>query len=222
MSSSVLEAHATAMLARHEARGVSARGLAKVLGAASLNRMSDGETLCAEGEPGLAMYFLIDGAITVRRKDASGELRELAVVEAPAMVGHMALMDNSSRSASCFARGRTVVAALDRGNYNRIVAEPSVRGTALRRVLLSSLARQMVTANDRIRDLVAESEPKAKAKVADVPTRTARDEQDELLKIAGVLDGWKIDERQLKAASKVKVAYTDEQLRNRKSGLGGQ
>ena len=68
-------------------------------------RLMDGAELCREGEPGNALFFLMDGSIEVWRRDNRGEPRVLARVDAPALVGHMALVDGSTRSASCSAIG---------------------------------------------------------------------------------------------------------------------
>ena len=109
---SALQDQARKLLEAHPVRGVSPAALARVLTAAQLKRMNDHDHLCAEGDPGDAMYFLLDGAIRVTRTDPQGKMRELAVVQSPAIVGHMALIDHSPRSANCTASGRTVVASL--------------------------------------------------------------------------------------------------------------
>ena len=46
------------------------------------------------------------------------------------------------------------------------------------------------------------------------------DSNNELEKIAGILDGWKIDESQMATLDKMKVVYDDDAKRNRKSGAG--
>jgi CRP-like cAMP-binding protein len=155
--SNVLLQQASAFLRATPVRGVRPPHLAAVLAATTLRRHGGGELLCTEGEGGDEMFFLVDGSIRVTRKDAKGKERELAVIQAPALVGHMSLVDNSPRSATCTAGQRTVVGVLDRATYNDLLSEGSDRGTALRRVLCASLTRQLVSANGRIRSILHEA-----------------------------------------------------------------
>lgn len=218
--SPALLAQAKGLMTNHPVRGVKAAHLAEVLAASTLRRMSDGDALCTEGDPGDEMWFLVDGGIRVQRRDARGKMRELAVMQPPTLVGHMSLVDNSPRSASCIAVGRTVVAGLDRRTYNDILSEPSARGMALRRLLLSSLTLQLAGANERIADLIdapdavtdapAEQRPRNRYKVEKFDDVSNTD----LLKVAGVLEGWKVDSR---GVDQMKVTYTEDQKRNPKN-----
>jgi CRP-like cAMP-binding protein len=224
------------LLQAHPVRGVCAEDLVRVLAASKMRRMSGGEVLCSEGDPGDSMYFLLDGAIQVTRTDPHGRVRELALVESPAIVGHMALIDNSPRSATCTAKIRTIVASLDRRLWNRLLSEPSERGTALRRVICASLTRQLAGANSSIRTLIegpaatrrrADSSSKDLGhKVAPKPTARANHpdtvedfdaSESDLLRVAGVLDGWRIDRTSLRGVDRMQHVFTDDQKRNRKN-----
>lgn len=121
-------------------------------------RLMDGAELCKEGEPGNALFFLLDGGIQVWRRDNRGEVRVLASIEAPDLVGHMALVDGSTRSASCSAVGHVRALVLERAAYQAIMSELSPEGTALRRILLSSLSQQLTGANRQLRTLVGGGE----------------------------------------------------------------
>lgn len=245
-SNSALLEQSRALLNAHPVRGIEPRDLARVLSGAQIKRMDSGELLCAEGDPGDAMFFLLDGAIKVTRTDPQGKSRELALVESPAIVGHMALIDHSPRSATCAASGRTVVARLDRKTWSKMLHEPSQRGTALRRVLCASLTRQLVGANARIRTLVMGERPRPKpstARPAKKKTAPSRDlghhvgtpptvasaslsptdvedfdaSDSELMRVAGVLEGWHIDRSSLRAADNATFVFDDDQKRNRKN-----
>lgn len=171
---------ARGLLEAHPCRGVKINHLAQVLAAARLRRLGNGDALITEGEAGDELYFLLDGSVRVQRRDSKGRMRELAVMQAPCLVGHMSLVDNSPRSASCLAEGRTVVAALDRKTYNDILTEASPRGTALRRLLLASLTRQLADANGRIQDLIDGSNSRAQAKRLE--ERKRREEEESRLR----------------------------------------
>lgn len=224
------------LLVAHPVRGVRPRDLARVLAACRLQRMSTEEVLCGEGDPGDAMYFLLDGAIRVTRTDPHGRTRDLARVESPAIVGHMALIDHSPRSATCAAEGRTIVACLERKTWSRVLHEPSDRGMALRRVLCASLTRQLVGANASIRTLIdgpKKAAPKKTSPSNDLGHKTSMPptaasasldtvedfdaSESDLLRVAGVLDGWRIDRSSLRAADKIEHVFDEDQLRNRKN-----
>jgi len=193
------------LLVSHPSRGVKPAALTEVLQSLEINEFGDGDLLCSEGDPGDSMYFLLFGSILVTRKDAGGVDRELVTMSAPALLGHMALVDNSPRSATCRAAGTTRVAQLDRRMYNTMLSESSSRGTALRRMLLTSLTCQLENATGRLRRLIsgasgANESPKAKA-----PESAER----ELMNISGVLNGW--TDEQIKAAGDVEVVYDENQ-----------
>jgi len=233
---SALLSQATELLASHPVRGVKASDLARVLSACTLQRMSTGDVLCSEGDPGDAMYFLLDGAIQVSRTDPHGRVRALALIRSPAVVGHMALIDHSPRSATCAAEGRTAVASLDRRTWSRILHEPSERGMALRRVLCASLTRQLVGANRNIRDLVngppskpttrtTRSTDRGHKSALDPGGNIARHDvveefdasETDLVRVAGVLDGWRIDQSSLRAADQLQHVFDEDQQRNRRN-----
>jgi CRP-like cAMP-binding protein len=160
------------------------------------------------------MYFLLYGSILVTRKDAEGVERELVTMSAPALLGHMALVDNSPRSATCRVAGTTRIAMLDRRLYNTILSESTSRGTALRRMLLTSLTRQLESATGRLRRLIAEGPNEA------APAATSGKAEQELNKITGMLNGW--TEKEIQAADEVEVVYDENQKaaqreRNRRS-----
>lgn len=225
-----LQAHASALLRAHPVRGVKAPDLARVLAACDLKRLSPGDALCSEGEPGDAMFFVLDGTVVVTRQDPSGQPRELARIPGPAVVGHMALIDQSKRSATCTAGDRTVVATLSRATWARLIQDRTPSGTALRRLLCASLTRQLVGANAQIRSLLGDAPQQAvlggKGHIPAGPVPSVRsahlepeveafDATDsELLRVAGVLEGWKVDADTVTQADRVRTVLDEDQKRN--------
>lgn len=208
--------HAQSLLDAHPSRGVTPRALAAVFSTASIDRLQSGQAVCTEGDPGDAMYFLMKGAVLVQRRDPNGRMRELATIHSPALFGQMALIDNSPRSASCMAEGDSIIATLDRTTYIGVLNEPTSRGTALRRVLLASLTRQLVGANGRITDLIRPRE----ASPSETKGGGVEDfdvSNTDILKVSGVLDGWKLDAATVNQADTMEVVFTEDQRRNRKN-----
>jgi len=212
-----------AYLQRNPVHGVAAEALAAAFSRTALVRYGDRHIICAENEPGDAMYFLLQGKVRVRRKDSRGKPRDLATVEAPALIGHMSLIDGSLRSASCLCEGRAVVATLGIDRYRELMEEGSPAGAALRRVLCASMARQLVSANHGIRELIqrASALPTSSTTRQPLVPRAAhsttltgdRDVSDaELLRIANVLEGWQLNATTTEAG-KVQVVHSDADLR---------
>jgi len=209
--------HAKRLLEAHPSRGVTPQSLASVFSSARINRLQDGHAVCTEGDPGDAMFFLMKGSVRVQRRDPRGRMRELAVIESPALFGHMALIDNSPRSASCVSIDESLVATLDRATYNSVLSEPTTRGTALRRVLLASLTRQLVGANGRIADLIRPPVPPPEADNDAYAPEDFDVTQSEIMGVSGMLDGWTVDKSLLAQADDVEVVYSEDQLRNPKN-----
>lgn len=73
-----------------------------------------GQVLCNEGDPGESIYILEEGQLRVTQWTAGGDEAVLAVVEAPASVGELSLLDGSPRSATLTAVGPVRVRLIPR------------------------------------------------------------------------------------------------------------
>ena len=200
--------------------GKSQRELVQIIQACQLEVFSDGETILTEGESGGELYFLMEGEVTVLKRDTDGQDRELVVMTAPTMFGHMALVDGSARSASCRARGRVTVAKMTRALYQDLLAKPHPIGTTFRRLMLATLTRQLVDGNARLFGLIGgqlpvtkkqvkkaakrptstssrskPSTPPAKPSATKKPAQSGAEDvsRSDLLEMAGILNGWKVD-----------------------------
>ncbi|MEO8384878.1 MAG: cyclic nucleotide-binding domain-containing protein [Betaproteobacteria bacterium] len=80
--------------------------------------LSAGETLFKEGEAGDTMYVLMSGTADVIVK---GHVVELA--DAGAILGELALIDNSPRSANVVATGECNLLAIDAKRFTELVQE---------------------------------------------------------------------------------------------------
>ena len=125
-----------------------------------LRRYRPGQVLCSEGDPGETLFVLEAGQLRVSRYSAAGQESVLAVVEAPAALGELALLDGAPRDASITAQGAVVVRLVPRSAFLGLLrAEPAaVEG------LLATLAGWVRRANARQADLLG----------LDVPGRLAK------------------------------------------------
>ncbi len=201
-----LEQAAVALLRHHQFAGANARAVADLLERGTVFEQSGGTVLCREGDAADALFFLLEGRVQVLVDDARGEQRELAVLEAPAVVGHVGVVDGTRRSSTCAVLQRIVVVALDASTYRAILDQPSRSGTALRRILLSSLAHQQTASNARLRSLMAgiRQRDERRRNRRPTPSRPAPEVTDpgklvgeetevDVMDLAGVEAGWRVD-----------------------------
>ena len=117
------------------------------------------------------------------------------------MVGQMGLVDGSPRSATCEAASQLGALVIDQRAFNALLEEATPAGSAFRHLLLSSMTRQLTTANQKIRNLITDMEQEEasqkkkaiEAQELDPRKSTQPSSSDRLLQIAGVLDGWTIE-----------------------------
>ena len=197
MKAEVLKPIARKLLRTHRVHGARATDLAAALASGQPRRVPDGERLCSEGEPSESMFVLLKGRVQVLRKDDRGDERQLAVLQAPALVGHMGLVDGSARSASCVALGEIGCIRVQRRTFQELLDAPTASGAAMRRLILASLIGQLTSANTRIQEMIKEA-PAPRS--ADAPASTRKKGEissEDILKLAGVLDGWSVDSNTL-------------------------
>jgi CRP-like cAMP-binding protein len=125
--------------------GLPAPVLEALARAGRLRQYPNGQILCNEGDPGEALYVLESGRLRVSRLTTAGQEAVLAVVEAPAALGELALLDGGPRDATVTAQGPVTVRLVPRADFLALLrAEPAaVEG------LLRTLAGWVRHANAR-------------------------------------------------------------------------
>lgn len=74
--------------------------------------INEGDLIISEGDESKAMYFIIEGTVTVFRENYKTETEYIYEMNAPSYFGEMAIMDGGPRSASVKAKTNTVLAEL--------------------------------------------------------------------------------------------------------------
>lgn len=184
MSLSSWREQAHRLLSAHPYVDASPADVEALLSACTVRRVPRGEVLCREDDPGTRLFVLLEGTIGVVKRDVAGTDRPVGEVRAPTLLGQMGIIDRARRTATCVAATDAVIAGMDQGTFQDLVRQTSPRGAALRRLLLSSLTRQLVHGNDRMRALFAARQEAAPG---------APEQATALLHAAGVLEGWTDD-----------------------------
>jgi len=84
--------------------GLSVRELKEVAEICHYRDYRSGETVFAQGDPGLGMYIVQDGNVAIMMNDREGRTRELSVLSVGDFFGEMGLIDESPRSATALCR----------------------------------------------------------------------------------------------------------------------
>jgi len=112
-------------------RDLPAEELAAVAAAVKPEEHKRGSFVVREGEPGEKLYFILSGRLEVRRDYAPGRSEPVAELGEGEVFGEIALLQGGVRTRSIRSLGRSVLLALGKADFERLV--------------LSRLSRQAVT-----------------------------------------------------------------------------
>jgi CRP-like cAMP-binding protein len=125
-----------------------------------VRRYPPGQVLWNEGDAGDSLLILEEGQLRISRFTASGQEAVLAVFEAPASLGELALLDGQPRDATVIAQHAVTVRVVPRTAFHALLQ----REPALVAGLLSTLAGLVRLGNVRHADFLG----------LDVPGRLAK------------------------------------------------
>lgn len=108
-----------------------------------------GQALCTEGSSGQSCFLLASGAVHVQRQFDDG-LRILATLQAGQIVGQMALVDRSPRSASVVAAEPCVALELTRDVFNSLLRAHSPLALRFQEQIAVAGIRQLRMATQRL------------------------------------------------------------------------
>ena len=114
--------------------GLGRRHLNKVADLARIRRFGDGATIVAAGEPGDALYVLLDGEVSVQRRGLPAIERGIG-----SFFGEMALLDRGPRSATVVAHGAVVCLTISRSGFQKLLRQEPAMSAALLRELATRL-----------------------------------------------------------------------------------
>jgi CRP-like cAMP-binding protein len=98
-------------------------------------RYAAGQVLWNEGDPGEALLVLEEGQLRVTRVTGAGVEVVLAVMEAPAALGELALLDGAPRDASVIAQRAVSVRYISRSSFLALLRREPMMVESLLRTL---------------------------------------------------------------------------------------
>jgi CRP/FNR family cyclic AMP-dependent transcriptional regulator len=122
----------------------------------SSRNLEEGAVLCAEGEPGDAMYIIEKGQVKITKKTIQGDDEELARIGVLAVVGEMTLLDGSARSATVTAIEKTSCYSIDRKAFDILVKQLHPAAFKVIRKLALTLCERLRGINMRTEEFFAD------------------------------------------------------------------
>ncbi|MCB9738125.1 MAG: cyclic nucleotide-binding domain-containing protein [Deltaproteobacteria bacterium] len=161
----------------------------KLLGAVSPAReYMPGDALCTEGHMGQSCFLVASGQVEVL-KAIDGQEKGLATLRAGSIVGQMALVDRSPRSATVRASTYTIALELNREVFERLLAAHSPLALRFQHQIAVAGVRQLRMATTKLAGILNASKPAA----AETPGENAIDptrKRDALLTVKAALSEW--------------------------------
>jgi CRP-like cAMP-binding protein len=116
-----------------------------------LREFHHGDALFSEGDPARSCFVLIQGTVGVYIQNKNGENDHIAQLEQGAMVGHLALIDNKRRSATCRSLSNpTRLVELTRDDFDRLFWAQNSFAYKILDNLTLDLVQRLRSTNDRL------------------------------------------------------------------------
>ena len=116
-------------------------------GARNVSSIPTGLVLFREGEQGKEMYILMQGTAEI---SVGGDVVEMATPGA--LLGEMALVDSSARSATVITRSDCKFVAIDGKQFDLLVRE----SPEFARHVMTVMANRLRTMNERLKEAISE------------------------------------------------------------------
>jgi twitching motility protein PilT len=108
--------------------------------AGTIEAYADGEYILKTGDPADFLFVIISGEVSVVVGEGE-DLMEITRLERSQMVGEMAVILDEKRTASCVARGETMILKLAREVFRKVLAAIPEAGLSMMRMLAERLKK---------------------------------------------------------------------------------
>ena len=159
--------------------GAAAAPLLPLLEASACAWFPPERVLCRAGEPGTEMFILFSGSVEIQIPDRDGRPLTVATLQAPALLGHMSLLERNNRNATCTVKERAYIGVISQQVFTRFYDDRGPSGTVFRRLLLANLSRQLQAGDARLHQLLGRE-----------TAAPEEDVQQELNSTVRELEGW--------------------------------
>ncbi|MEE9320690.1 MAG: cyclic nucleotide-binding domain-containing protein [Granulosicoccus sp.] len=133
---------------------VSPATMESLLKATVIHHYMSGDVLFEEGDEADGLHIVVSGRLHIETSDVNGVRHRMAEIRAPEMVGELALLAGSRRSATAVAARESTVALLDRASFDSLITTQanlllSVSQMVVRRHVANTPHQQQEQSSDR-------------------------------------------------------------------------
>jgi CRP/FNR family cyclic AMP-dependent transcriptional regulator len=132
------------------------RELRQVAGIVHRRQYIDGEYVCLQGDPGLGMYLIEQGEVSVVLSGENGVKKEIAVLKEGDFFGELSLLDESPRSASVIAKTDANLVGFFRPDLFEIMEETPATGLKIVLKVTEMIGERLRNSNQELARVRAE------------------------------------------------------------------
>ena len=129
--------------------GLDPVALERVAAGMRSRRFRRGEVIFHIGDPGDALFVIVDGEVKISLPSETGDEAILATLQVGDVFGELALLDGAPRSASATAIGPTETVVLPRDRFRELIATEA----GVRDALLASIAGELRRLTTHVEEL---------------------------------------------------------------------
>lgn len=112
-----------------------------------------GEPIFRMGDPGLGMYIIINGSVSIVEEDEAGNTTTLAVLKDGAFFGDLALLDEAPRSASAIADDHCDILGFFRPDFLDLLYRKPKLGIKILFSLAKVIGERLRRTNEQLTEL---------------------------------------------------------------------
>lgn len=157
--------------------------------AAPARAFAKGDVLCREGTVGQSCFLLATGSVNVTKKTEEGD-KILATLRAGQIVGQLALVDRSPRSASVVAEEPVVALELTRDVFEKLVRASSPVALRFQEQIAIAGVRQLRMANQRLSTILSGN--RGRATTPSQAIDLEKQARPQLMKVQAALADWDV------------------------------
>jgi CRP-like cAMP-binding protein len=132
---------------------------AEVVRIMEVQRLTDGEEVFHQGADGDSWYVIFEGQVTVTGTSPSGAERQIAVLDAGACFGEMAILDGAPRSATIGAVGALTIFRFRRSRFDELLADGSLGAYKLVAAMAREQSKRLRLLTEQVMELVDNAPP---------------------------------------------------------------
>jgi CRP/FNR family cyclic AMP-dependent transcriptional regulator len=141
--------------------GLSDADAGQLLAVMSIRNVARGESIFREGELGDGLYAILQGKISIFKRNPKGGEREVVVLEKCEVCGEMDLISDRPHTAGARGAEGSTLLFLPRSEFQSLLLQGNPGATAMVMYFARMLAGRLDSANKKMMEILATPEPKA-------------------------------------------------------------